>query len=289
MSRDVLQYKQRAFLSVVDELSQRDKASKFMLEKNLFLLKKEESIDDDLKFYSFFPYKYGPFSNMSYIDLNNLRNKGYLNDDEKNLKITEKAKKPIRSLKPKARYKIIRMAERFDSDKELKDYVYSNYPEYTVKSNNPQQIKFDISPGLFTIGYEGRDIDAFLDVLIQNNIDTLVDVRKNPFSMVLSYTRKKLSEYLNKVDIDYLHIPELGIDGSQRQNLETKQDYEDLFKKYRATIGDKQDKLDRLKDLGQSKRIALMCFEHSPDMCHRGEIAKEMGKQWGTELSINHL
>lgn len=286
---EVIQYKQRALLAVVDELSKREKSSKFMLEKNMFLLKKEESIDDDLKFYSFFPYKYGPFSNLSYIDLNNLRDKGYLGDDERNLKITDKAKKPINTLKSKTRYKIIRMAERFESDKELKDYVYTNFPEYTIKSNNPQVHELDYFPGLFTIGYEGRDIDAFLDILIQNNIDTLVDVRRNPFSMVLTYTKKKLVEFLHKVDINYLHIPELGIDGSQRQNLETKQDYEKLFEEYRATIGDKQGELSQLRELSMKDRIAIMCFEHSPDMCHRGEIAKEMEKQWGSELTINHL
>jgi uncharacterized protein (DUF488 family) len=286
---EVIQYRQRALLAVVDELSKREKSSRFMLEKNMFLLKKEELIDDDLKFYSFFPYKYGPFSNLSFIDLNKLGSKGYLNNDGGNLKITDKAKKPINSLKSKTRYKIIRMAKRFDSDKQLKDYVYTNYPEYTVKSNNPQEHEMDNLPGLFTIGYEGRDIDAFLDILIQNNIDILVDVRRNPFSMVLTYTKKKLSEYLQKADINYLHIPKLGIDGSQRQKLETKQDYEKLFEEYMQKIIGKQDELNQLRDLSLKERIALMCFERSPDMCHRGEIAKEMRKQWGSELTINHL
>lgn len=289
MGRGVLQYRQRALLAVVDELSERDKSSRFMIEKNLFLLKMEEGLDEDMKFYNFFPYRYGPFSNMSYYDLNGLRMKGYLGDDEKTPKVTEKARAAIASLKPNVREKIIRTAERFDSDKKIREYVYSNYPEYTVKSESFQSETKATSPGIFTLGYEGRDIDAFLDLLIGNDIDILVDVRKNPFSMNPSYIKKKLIDYLQKLGIDYKHLPEVGIDGALRKNLERPEDYQKLFKTYSEALKEKKCFIDYLLSLGLSNRIALMCFERDNQFCHRGVLAEKVKEVGGRQVALSHL
>ncbi len=40
---------------------------------------------------------------------------------------------------------------------------------------------------LFTIGYEGRGIEAFIDILIWNDSRILCDVRKNPISRKLVF------------------------------------------------------------------------------------------------------
>jgi len=288
MQGEVLQHRQRALLAVIDELSARGRSSRLMIEKNLFLLKKEEAIGEDMKFYNFFPYKFGPFSNMSYFDLNGLRFKGYINDNEKSPSITDKAKSVIASLTPGVRQRIAKTAERFKSDKEIKKYVYDNYPEYTVKSEGAQPIGKTGHNGIFTIGYEGRDIDAFLSLLIKNSIEVLVDVRSNPFSMNLSFIQKKLSEYLQKVGIKYEHIPELGIDSELRKNLETPDDYKKLFEDYKKGLKERKKELEEVVSLGRQNRIALMCFEHDKAMCHRGVLAEEIEKGW-SELNVSHM
>jgi uncharacterized protein (DUF488 family) len=282
----VLPYRQRALLAVVDELSVRGRSSRLMVEKNLFLLKMEEALDSDMKFYNFFPYKHGPFSNMSFFDLNGLRSGGYLDADEKSPKTTEKAKPVIGSLTPDVRGKIAKTAERFKSDREIKDYVYGNYPEYTVKS---ESIKSAVRPGpggVFTIGYEGRDIDSFLDALIRSGVEVLVDVRRNPFSMSFCFTRKKLSEYLGRVGIAYKHVPELGIEGSLRKNLETPADYKKLFEGYKEALKERKKELGEVVSLGGRSSIALMCFERDKDMCHRGVIAEWLGSEG---IQVAHL
>ena len=57
------------------------KISKTYLDKLLFLLKKETNIDDFVKFYNFYPYNYGPFSNQYYFDLSALQSQAYLDAD----------------------------------------------------------------------------------------------------------------------------------------------------------------------------------------------------------------
>lgn len=266
--------RQKVLLCVIDELYRQGKSSGFMIEKNLFLLKEEEKVDSLVKFYSFFPYHYGPFSNMSFTDMVTLRTKNLINDNKKNPGLTPDGKMILRNVDSIIKQKALKTANRFDSGEQIKLHVYNNYPWYTIKSKTPKINIESKPPAIFTIGYEGRDIDVFLNTLLREGVEILVDIRYNPFSMNFSFTKSKLKKYLENVDIGYIHIPELGIRGESRKNLATKKDYEELFEIYkRTTLTKREADIKKIIELGKKKRIALMCFEHSKEMCHRGVIS----------------
>ncbi|MGE4494911.1 MAG: DUF488 family protein [Methanosarcina sp.] len=285
-----LNHKQRALLYTIDKLHERDLSSRFMIMKSLFLLAHVEKIDKLIKFYNFFPYSYGPFSNVCYTDISSLQKEGYIIEQEKRFELTEKGKTFLTGMNPKVTLKIKRVAGKFDSDKEIMAYVYRTFPDYTVKSKLlcPQEETKQASsrePGLFTIGYDGRDIDLFLNVLIQNAIDVVVDVRKNPFSMKFDFTKNSLKNYLENSEIRYLHIPELGIEGEKRKDLLTLKDYEKLFEDYeKTTIKENPELLDKIVELSRSHRVALMCFEADVNMCHRGVIARNIIQKENIEV-----
>jgi uncharacterized protein (DUF488 family) len=283
-----LTHKQRALLKVVEKLAEKGTASKFMLVKTLFLLANEENMGRLIKFYNFFPYKYGPFSNVCYTDLSILEREGYLLENEKQLALTMNGKEAIKAMNAPISLKIKRVINKFNSDREIKEYVYKNYKEYTIKSEIiPHAEKQDISSGIFTIGYEGKDIDAFLNILLKNEINLLIDVRKNPFSMNFSFTKNKLMNYLSKTGIEYLHTPELGVEGELREGLSTINDYLNLFKQYEATtLKDNLGSVMRIVKLSEEKRVALMCFEADKNMCHRGVIANYLEKHNGVVTHI---
>ena len=280
-----LTHKQRILLKVVESLSENENSSRFMLVKTLFLLAQEENVGRLIKFYNFFPYRYGPFSNVCYADLYKLEQAGLLAEDGTHLTPTEAGRKAAASADRKASMKVKRVTSRFNSDREIREYVYSKYPEYTVKSEIVPATRNKCPPALFTIGYEGRDIDSFLNIMIKNQIDLLIDVRKNPFSMNFSFTRSKLENYLGKVDIGYTHIPELGIDGESRKNLVTRRDYQVLFKRYEATtLKEHPEEVERIIRLGEDHRAALLCFEADVNLCHRGVIARQIEMQQNKEV-----
>lgn len=259
------------------------KITKTSLDKLLFVLKKETEIDKLVKFYNFYPYKYGPFSNQFYFDLSDLQSRGYL-DAECNLKISEQE---INSLLGENEKEAVRaIADKYGSSN-IVETVYAKYPAYTKRSLLIGNKMESAPPGIFSIGYEKKDIDLFLDILIQNNIEILVDVRHNPFSMNVSYTRKKLSGYLEKAGIGYLHMPELGIDGEHRKGLNASHDYEKLFIFYKNEILPKQtDKIETLAELGKKKRIALMCFEQDKAYCHRSILSESIENKG---MTVTHL
>jgi uncharacterized protein (DUF488 family) len=284
----LLTHKQRVLLNVVERLADKENSSRFMLVKTLFLLAIEENVGRLIKFYNFFPYKFGPFSNVCYTDLSILEREGYLLENEKHLALTVKGKDAIKRTNLPVSLKIKRVINKFNSDHEIREYVYRNYEDYTIKSEIIPHAKIqNLSTGVYTIGYEGKDIDSFLNILIKNEIDLLIDVRKNPFSMNFNFTKNKLKNYLEKTGIDYIHIPELGIDGELRENLFTIKDYHNLFKQYEATtIAQQHEQIMRIIKLCEKHRAALMCFEANKNMCHRGVIAENIEKQYGV---VTHL
>ena len=127
--------------------------------------------------------------------------------------------------------------------------------------------------GIVTIGYEGRNLDQFLSILVENNVRKLIDVRKNAFSRKSGYSKNPLKSALEKRGISYLHLPDLGIESAQRQNL-TKEGFSELFRRYAEELGTNEDLLNRIKVLAQKERVALMCFEARETDCHRGVIAR---------------
>ena len=149
----------------------------------------------------------------------------------------------------------------------------------------------DHQPCLFTIGYEGLSIDAYLDLLISNNIRVLVDVRKNPLSMKYGFSKKKLAAYTRLADIDYVHIPALGIASSLRQDLNDPLSYQILFDHYATQIlPQQQSAITQLKQIiAQSGRVAITCFEADHHFCHRHKVAEYLENDPQFNTPIVHL
>jgi hypothetical protein len=211
------------------------KLSNTDLEKLLFLFCKASKQN----FYDFFPYKYGAFSFLTYYDKRKLVDKGFL----KNCTHFE--------LVP-SRHSFLQDIKKDDLDT-LKEFVlgignlrgrelirktYLDHPEYASRSEISKEVlskdeyhkasfhwNLENENLLFTIGYEGKSIDQYLFELLINNIQVLVDVRKNPFSRKHGFSGKSLREYSHKVGIRYLHLPELGVPSKLRQNLNGKESY----------------------------------------------------------------
>ena len=103
-------------------------------------------------------------------------------------------------------------------------------------------------------------------------------MRRNPLSRKAGFSREQLANYCSKVGIEYRHLPELGIPGHRRQELNTLADYTALFTIYRREDLPKArpaiKKLGRLLD--EYERIALTCFEKEHQCCHRHCVADEM-------------
>lgn len=276
-------YRRKIYLALIEVFGGKLDSTDF--EKLLFLFCKKANKN----YYDFFPYKYGSFSHLSYLDKRVLIKNGYLLDSEKFE--LRKGKYFVKELLDDDRNLLNEFYLRWKNlrGNNLVRETYIKFPEYAVKSqiaekilspeelkNVKKSVKYDVDKILFTAGYEGLTIDAYINKLISYNIDLVIDVRKNPISMKYGFSKNKMRNYLENAGIKYEHFPELGIVSKLRKNLESPSDYFRLFEQYYSDILPKNiNTINRIVQLHKSyNRIVLTCFEADHSSCHRHKITE---------------
>lgn len=121
---------------------------------------------------------------------------------------------------------------------------------------------------IYTIGHSNYDIDLFLKMLKNNNINCLIDVRSIPYSKYCNnYNKELLSKILKDNSIIYIHMgKELG---AKRNCLEEYTDGMVDFEKVKRN-NDFLEGIKRLENgINKGYNISLMCSEKEPCDCHR--------------------
>lgn len=259
--------RQRFLLSYIRQLN--ESVSVTDIQKLIFLYTMKEKTE----YYEFVPYRFGPYSFQLAEDIEILCRGNYLAKDGSRVKaIGEYQHELLFTIISERGSKLIRK-------------TYYEYPYYAINSElisclfsgdeadyfkNKRHIYSQQDQMLFTIGYEGKSVESFMNILIRNDIHLLCDVRKNPLSRKFGFSKNKLKHIANTVGIKYVHIPELGIESEKRTSLNSEYDYRCLFADYAKTLPKLKPYLEKFYSfLCADNRIALMCYEKEPKMCHR--------------------
>lgn len=296
-------YYRRKFLLALIEKSG-GKLNKTRLQKLLLLATRGM----DKKLYDFVPYQFGCYSFTANYDLGALEIKGLVTEEKlSNSALWNFSSKDsyYSTLKPDDKQRIVSVISQFEdySNDELIKHTYLTYPFWAINSTIAQRLvsKSELvkinsqkrkikSRELFTIGYEGKSLELYINKLIINDVRVLCDVRKNPLSMKFGFSKSRLKSACEGVGIQYVHVPQLGIVSEKRQELKTMADYNSLFSEYEKTVlKENVSALDSLSKLFKEKqRIALTCFEKESCMCHRGRVAKKLLSLDKT-IKVTHL
>jgi uncharacterized protein (DUF488 family) len=138
-------------------------------------------------------------------------------------------------------------------------------------------------PPIFTIGYEGKTLAAFIETLRAAQVDRVVDVRALPSSRKKGFSKTPLSEALAEHNIEYVHLRIAG-----NPYREQKGDIKTCLALYSSHVDEHPEILDAVQQAIEGRRAALLCFERDVAMCHRSVLAEWLfGKAAGRE--IQHL
>ena len=145
---------------------------------------------------------------------------------------------------------------------------------------------------IYTIGYGNRDTDDFIAILNEYEIDTLVDVRSQPYSRYSpDFCKERLAVILKRSGIEYQFLGNsLGgrpadsdcytYSPQRKKNLLDAKKCE-LKTFYRNGISNLK------QSLSTGRRIVIMCSELEPHDCHRGYV---LGKTLdGDEIAVRHI
>ncbi|MDT0395085.1 DUF488 family protein, N3 subclade [Streptomyces edwardsiae] len=137
-----------------------------------------------------------------------------------------------------------------------------------------------VAPGLWSAGYEGRDIDSFVASLLDSRIDVVADVRLTPISRKKGFSKTRLGEALAEAGIEYTHLRGLGNPKDNRAPF-----WDGRLNVGRARFRgvlrseEAQSDLDRLAEHARQSRVAVLCFEKDESRCHRQIVLETVRKR----------
>lgn len=108
---------------------------------------------------------------------------------------------------------------------------------------------------IYNVGYQGRTQQEFIELLKAERITLLVDLRERPYSHILEFNQKRLSQALHAAGIEYKPMGNL-LGGFTYQR------------------GAWQEGCEQLAALSKENTIAMMCMEADYNKCHRKELAE---------------
>jgi uncharacterized protein (DUF488 family) len=274
---------------------------KISLQKLLFLFANRQLKPD----YDFVPYHFGCYSFSANADLTAMVKHGLLSEDKTSFTKIDKVNY-VSALNERDKKILIEIKTKYGnlSSNSLMKLTYLNYQYFAINSVKAKEILTDVEYSkvlsakpknnktiLYTIGYEGISLEEYLNRLIKNDVKVLVDVRNNALSMKFGFSKTMLKNFCASLEIDYIHIPQVGIQSEHRQELNTQADYDKLFDSYkRSNLKETKGYQEQIfKLLKEKKRIALTCFESNVCQCHRKYLAEAIIKQPDWKYELKHI
>jgi uncharacterized protein (DUF488 family) len=296
IKREAMLKRHRQLLSFVEALG--GHVGDLDFQKLLFLYCQEE----DPGLYEFVPYKFGAFSFTSYADRRSLAARGLV-EGEHGWTLTGSGRRATERPVPRGMAAFARATAHLRGDALVAE-TYRRFPYYATRSQIADTVLVgdevalqrvaDARPrraaGLLTIGYEGRSLEAYLNLLLTSGVTILCDVRKNPISRKYGFSKKTLANGCEGVGIRYEHLPELGVPSTERQHLDSQADYDALFRRYATTILPSQSPAIATIAawIQNDEAVALTCYERHPHQCHRHCVAIAVEKT-AFPITTQHL
>lgn len=135
---------------------------------------------------------------------------------------------------------------------------------------------------IFSIGYGNRQMNEFIKLLEDNEINLLVDVRTNPYSRWKpEFNSKAFQITLAEYNIQYIHKVNLG---GKPKNEEIYTNGNLDYDKIRKSVAYLQGLEYLERGLEFNYKIAIMCSELNPLECHRYNLIGEDLSHRGWEV-----
>lgn len=144
---------------------------------------------------------------------------------------------------------------------------------------------------LFTIGFTQKSAKTFFELIKENQIELLIDVRLNNKSQLAGFSKGTDLDYFLKeiCNCKYVHCQEYAptkeiLDDYKKKKISWKEYVEQFI-----PLMEKRDFPQTfIKRFAGYERICLLCSEPTPEQCHRRLLA-EMVKSENDAIIIKHI
>jgi hypothetical protein len=134
---------------------------------------------------------------------------------------------------------------------------------------------------LYTLGYQGVDIDTYVRKLVDAGVGVVADVRETPWSHKPGFCKNALISELSRVGIDYVHVKSAG---NPKENRRTAPDLTECLRRYKQYLGaNPTGVVDLIRVVRaaalQSQTVCLTCFEKDVNDCHRSILVSAIKRK----------
>jgi uncharacterized protein (DUF488 family) len=140
---------------------------------------------------------------------------------------------------------------------------------------------------IFTMGYEGISVQAFIGRLNDVGVRTVLDVRATPLSRKPGFSKNAFSKALHEAGIVYAHLPALGCPKDVRDRYKKDGDWTAYVRGFLGSLEKQREAVSELARIAEVSSSCLVCFEADFNRCHRTYVARAAAKVTG--LSVIHL
>lgn len=143
---------------------------------------------------------------------------------------------------------------------------------------------------IFTIGFAKRSAEEFFELLEQNGIERLIDIRLSNANQLAGFTKKDdLRFFLKRIlGCEYYHFELLAPTEEIIRAYRETGDWNKYEAEYTKLLAERRvaERLD--KRFFKERVCCLLCSEPTPEHCHRRLIAEYLAQLWG-DVEIIHL
>ena len=143
---------------------------------------------------------------------------------------------------------------------------------------------------IYTIGFTKKSAERFFELLGENRVGRLIDVRLRPGGQLAGFAKRDdLAYFLRElIDCEYYHFDFLAPSEDILKAYRQDKDWESYERKFEALM-DERDILGQLdRTFFSEKDCCLLCSEDTPDRCHRRLIAERLANSW-PDVEVVHL
>ena len=144
---------------------------------------------------------------------------------------------------------------------------------------------------IYTIGFTQKRAEVFFELLRQNEVKRLVDIRLRPGGQLSGFAKQDdLPFFLSKLadGCQYVHLPELAPTDEILNNYRSDHDWEKYAERFDQLMEERgiPDILNP-SDFEESSSC-LLCSEPAAAHCHRRLVAERLASNW-QNVEIIHL
>lgn len=133
---------------------------------------------------------------------------------------------------------------------------------------------------LYTLGYQGIDLKAYIDALNQASIHIVIDVRQTAWSYKREFCKSALRNGLAAAGIEYIHVRSAGNPKENRRTAKSVAECLERFRQHLAVNSATINELIAMLTVANSgnKTVCLTCFERDASQCHRSILASALAE-----------